>query len=208
MTKSELLSLYRVLADDATEPYLLASAKANLFITEAEREGAERSLYLRTGAAYNIKVVAGKDKYEISPAIIFVDSAKLSGEAHPLRQTTRSNLDYLVPNWEAQSGIPKYWFIENNDLTLHPKPNASFTLQLDGSRRPTKEMETPDHLHEGLVYWVLHRAFSIPDSDLFNPQESADNLKKFGVIFGHKRSASFDIAWKNGAKKSNEPSQF
>jgi len=141
-------------------------------------------------------------------SIIFVDSAKLSGESSPLRQTTREELDYLVPSWELQTGVPKYWFIENNDLTLHPKPNAAFTLQLDGSRRPVEEMETPEHLHESLAYWVLYRAFSIPDTDLFNPQESAVNLKKFELVFGHKRPTTFDVAWKNGSKKSNQSSQF
>ena len=198
MTKPELLALYRLLADDATAPFLSSDTAVNGWITEAEQEGAERALYLRTGAAYNITVLAGQSVYALSNDVIFIDRAKLTGEQSSLRQTTKALLDYKIGNWESKTGTPISFALDNGNLTLYPVPVVNAVLQLDGSRRPIASMETPLHLHESLVYWVLYRHYSRPDADVVDKKAAQDNLRLFTSAFGHKRVASFDVAWKEG----------
>jgi hypothetical protein len=208
MTKPELLALFRVAANDVTTPYLSSDTAVNGWITESEREGAERALYLRTGNAHNVAVAAGTADYTISSSIIFIDRAKLSGERLPLKQSTREELDYWRGDWELETGTPALFIIDGAVMTLYPKPNAAFTLQLGGSRRPEASMETPAHLHENLLYWVLYRHYSVPDTDSINAGSAAFNLKLFESVFGHKRNASFDNAWRNRSKNNHESSQF
>jgi hypothetical protein len=198
MTKPELLALFRTLADDAVAPYLVSDAQVNLWITEAEREGAERGLYLYTGAAHNISVIADTATYAINSAIILLKRAKLSGESSPLVKAMRCDLDANLSDWESKTGTPKLYVLENYNLTLYPKPDAAFTLTLDGSRRPASDMETPAYLHESLVYWLLHKFYSIADADINNQSLALQNLQTFTRMFGHKRSANFDTTLRNG----------
>jgi len=199
MTKPELLALFRTLADDAVAPYLCSDTQVNLWISEAEREGAERALYLRTSATHNIAVLSGTAAYTINSGIIFIDRAKLSSERKPLLKTTRAELDANVTDWENVTGTPKYYFLANMSLTLYPKPDAGFTLTLDGSRRPATDMETPGYLHESLAHWLLYRFYSVRDADANSVQLSQQNLQTFAQIFGYKRKASFETAWRNSS---------
>jgi hypothetical protein len=209
MTKPELLALFRTLADDAVAPYLCSDAQANLWISEAEREACERALFLRTGATHNITVISGTAAYTMHTGIIFIDRAKLSSETKPLVKTTRAELDLSVHDWENVTGTPKYYFIENRTITLYPKPDAGFTLNLDGSRRAASDMEIPANWHEALVYWVLYRFYSGRDADILNNSAAELNLRRFGAVFGHKRSAAFDVAWHNaGYSAAFAASQF
>lgn len=201
MTRTELLALVRVLADDETEPYLLKNDKALLFIKEAEREAAERALYLKLEASHNLAVKANKASYELCPSIIFIDRAKLDGIAAPLVQTTRGYLDHHAEAWEDRVGTPMYFFIEQQQLVLCPTPDKPFTLQLQGCRRPVEDMETPEQYHEKLAHWVLYRFYSLRDADIYSPEKAADHLKEFDLVFGKKRKASFDEAWRSGGKE-------
>jgi hypothetical protein len=46
------------------------------------------------------------------------------------------------------------------------------------------EPEIEEVHHKHLIDWVLHRAFSVPDADLFNPGRSAEGFGMFELHFG------------------------
>jgi hypothetical protein len=47
----------------------------------------------------------------------------------------------------------------------------------------------PQH-HRFLVHWALHRAYSKPDSEIFNPDKAAKALKDFEDYFGYRPTAN------------------
>jgi len=202
MTKADLVAYVRTLADDIVQPYLTSDKALNSYIDEAEREAAERALYLRLDSSYDISVIAGTATYEIIDLIVAINRAKLLGPDKPLIKTTRRELDFNLHQWEEKSGTPKYYFLEGLNLTLYPLPDANFTLLLDGSRFPESSMETPSRHHESLAYWCLYRIYSGRDADVSNPGLANLNLNQFSKVFGHKRSAQFETVNANASEIS------
>ena len=204
MTQEELRRFIRTLADDRNkESPLVSDSELNMFIREAEREAFERSSLGRLDSTYNIRIVQSKSTYEIDELIIFIERAKLSGQSIPLLKTTKKELDFNVPGWELQpEGIPRFYFQNDLIITLYPKPNADFTLILDGCRYPEVSMETPSHLHESLAYWALYRFYSIHDIDTEDMRRAMENRDKFDKVFGHKKPQTFVRDWKNGSAHS------
>jgi hypothetical protein len=101
MLQSELIALVRDLVDDSNDvPYIVSDAVMAGYVDEAEREAAERSLYLTLDSTYNINVLPGIATYQLSPAIIQLTRAKLLGELHPLMQTSQQELDFNINGWE------------------------------------------------------------------------------------------------------------
>jgi hypothetical protein len=197
------MTLFRVLAEDAKEPYQTSDSTLIKYIREAEKEGAERSLYLKLGDDYNFLASSGKASYDVDTEIIFIDRVKLSGAVWPLVKTTKRELDFSINNWDTATGEPKYWFQEQDILTLYPVPTQSYTVMLSGSRRPVSDMETPERYHESLVYWCLYRHFSSPDVDVQNPGLSLKYKADFDKAFGHRRSAQWDAVYRDTSEFSS-----
>lgn len=197
------MTLFRGLAEDAKEPYQTSDLTLIKYIREAEKEGAERALYLKLGDDYNFSVASGKASYDIEPEIIFIDRVKLSGAVRPLVKTTKRELDFSINQWDTATGEPKYWFQEKDVMTFYPKPTESYTAMLSGSRRPIADMETPENYQESLVYWCLYRHFSNPDVDVQNPVLSLKYKADFDKAFGHRRSAQWDTVYRDTSEFSS-----
>ena len=202
MTKADLVAYVRTLAEDLVQPYLTSDKTLDAYITGAEREAAERALYLRLDSSYDISVRSGTPTYEISDLIILINRVKLLGPDKPLIKTTRRELDFNLHQWEEKSGTPKYYFQEGLNITLYPIPDVGFTLLMDGARLPESSMETPAKYHESLAYWCLYRIYSGRDADVTNPGLANFNLSQFTKVFGHKRSAQFETVNANASEIS------
>jgi len=203
MIHAELITLFRSLSGDSVEPYLMTDADLTLRIAEAEREAAERALFLRTDSTHNVAVVSGTSVYAISDLIIFIDRAKLSSEAYPLTKITRGELDFNINTWETETGTPTHYIQEGAKITLYPIPDANFTLQIDGSRRPSASMETPSQYHEALVNWCLYRFYSIFDEASTDQVKAGLNEMEFTRVFGPKRTALSDSVKRNTSGHSS-----
>ncbi|MNV63001.1 hypothetical protein D3C71_1555760 [compost metagenome] len=64
-------------------------------------------------------------------------------------------------------------------------------LRLEGYRLPLAALEQDSdepEIHKGhhrhLVDWALHRAFSVPDADTFDPKRAGDAEAAFAAYFG------------------------
>lgn len=192
MKQSALIALIRRYSGDDVEPYVVPDTVLASFISEAETEAAERAQYLRLDAAYDIAVTSGVSVYAINPSIIFIDSARLSGESKPLIKTTRRELDFNINKWVTEVSTPKYYFQDDTKLTLYPMPDKSYTMQLDGSRRPIVSMETPSQYHDDLSAWCLFRFFSINNNGMTDVNKALMYSSQFDKAFGHKRNALYD----------------
>ena len=192
MKQSALIALIRRYSGDDVEPYVVPDTALTGFISEAETEAAERAQYLRLDSTYDIAVTSGVSVYAINPSIIFLDSVRLSGEGKPLIKTTRRELDFNINKWVTEVSTPKYYFQDDTKLTLYPMPDKSYTMQLDGSRRPIVSMETPSQYHDDLSNWCLFRFFSINNSGMTDVNKAIMYSGQFDKAFGHKRNALFD----------------
>ena len=213
MTKPELLAYIRVLVSDTVPEYNTSDTFINKYIDEAEREGAERSLYLKTDSSFDINITAGISDYNIDESIIFIERLKINGAVKPLIKTTKRELDFQKTSWEldvaTDPAYPVYYFQERNKITLYPIPANSYTLLVDASRRPIYSMETPEELHESLAYWAVYRILINPDVDIYSPKAAFDNKKLFEAAFGMKRTAWFDDLNRNLSMSSSmEPNPF
>ena len=192
MKQSALIALIRRYSGDDVEPYVVPDTVLASFISEAETEAAERAQYLRLDSTYDIAVTSGVSVYAINPSIIFLDSVRLSGEGKPLIKTTRRELDFNINKWVTEVSTPKYYFQDDTKITLYPMPDKSYTMQLDGSRRPIVSMETPSQYHDDLSNWCLFRFFSINNNGMTDVNKALMYSSQFDKAFGHKRNALFD----------------
>ena len=202
MKQSALIALIRRYSGDDVEPYVVPDAVLAGFISEAETEAAERAQYLRLDSTYDIAVTNGVSVYTINPNIIFIESLRLSGADRPLVKTTRRELDFNINKWVTEVSTPKYYFQDDTKLTLYPIPDKAYTLQLEGSRRPTASMETPSQYHDDLSHWCLFRFFSINNSGMTDVNKAIMYSGQFDKSFGHKRKALFDTVNRASAEQS------
>jgi hypothetical protein len=197
MTQAELNAIFFRQSDEVRVPYgigsdgSLASAEAVLatWTIEAEREGAERSRYLRTTSADDIALVAGTSEYVFPGDIVQLDSIKVSGQTRSLIRLSRELFEHYCLN--EGDGVPLYFFLEENTLSVYPTPNDAGTLKIYGRRLPRGAAlsETPARLHEALINWLLFRYYSIRDADMYSPDMAAAYLTRFEDVFGKKKPA-------------------
>ena len=202
MKQSALIALIRRYSGDDVEPYVVPDTVLAGFISEAETVAAERAQYLRIDSTYDIAITSGVSVYAINPSIIFLDSVRLSGESKPLIKTTRRELDFNINKWVTEVSTPKYYFQDDTKITLYPMPDKSYTMQLDGSRRPIVSMETPSQYHEDLSNWCLFRFFSINNNGMTDVNKALMYSGQFDKAFGHKRNALFDTVNRAASEQS------
>lgn len=200
MTLAQLISTFRTLAFDSVAPYLCSDPSVTAWLNEGERRAAVRGRLIfddSTTTVCEIPVVTNTHSYALHPALYELeDRCRLitpgEDEAKSLDLVSRGWLDKNVRNWrDATDGDVLYVVQDDKRLRLVHTPIVNATLRLEGYRLPLVPMvasgdqpELAGLHHERLVQWALHRAFSVPDSELFDPQRSADALAEFTSYFG------------------------
>lgn len=189
MNQADIIAAFRIEADDAVAPYLVSDAKLTLWTAEAEREGAERSRYIRTSADDDIALVINQRDYAFPADIIQLDSLQIDGINYPLTQINRHQLRQRYSAVATCDGLPLYFLLEGAVLSLFPTPTATGVLKVYGRRLPrgASLSETPVDLHESLIFWLLHKYYSVRDADLYAPELAANYLARFEAVFGRKK---------------------
>jgi hypothetical protein len=173
------------------------------YCNEAENEVCIRANLIldKTTALTAITVLSGVSIYAISELILIVRRAKMSTGTEPLVKTSRRVLDATYPNWEAETGNVRSWFPDDsNKIGLYKIPTEGASLNLMVSRLPLVPMALADKLtvspeldeqyHQGLVDWMLHRAYSKQDSETLDLGKAKLHLTRFEKRFGERPSAS------------------
>lgn len=199
MTRDDLIKQFRIQAQDTVQPFLFSNEQVGSWLTEAEGEAAIRGRHLHEStnpAVCEISMLAGTVVYPLHPALYEVThlSSRLAGESRrePVKLVSAEYLDESVPDWRDHTGRPRFAIQTETSLRLVPAPNQAGTLLLEGYRLPLKELgavgvNKPEiHLahHHYLVHWALHKAFSIPDAETFDPNRSALAERAFTDYFG------------------------
>ncbi|MCP4257970.1 MAG: hypothetical protein GY774_10650 [Planctomycetes bacterium] len=186
------------------KPDLLWSlAEWTEYANDAENEACIRANLLidKSSALTSITIASGTGTYSIDAKILVIKRAKLASGTEPLVKTSRRVLDATYPNWEVDSGTVRSWLPdESNKITLYKKPSAGTTLNLMVSRLPLVAMTLADKLtvspeideqyHEGLLDWMLHRAYSKQDAETLDTGKAKEHLKRFTARFGERPPAA------------------
>lgn len=203
MTLAELIAEFRMQAVDAIAPYFWGDEWLAARFTEAQEEAAIRARLLHesaNAAICQIAVTAGTASYPLHAALYEIDYLAFakSGEATrtPVKLVSREAMDAIREDWREQSGNVEYAIQSDTGIRLAYTPDTDGTLYLEGLRLPLKALADDDnkpeihkahHIH--LVQWVLHRAFSIPDADMFDAKRAAKAESNFTDYFGPRPDA-------------------
>ena len=198
MTVAELIARYRSDAFDSVAPFALSDAEVIALLNEAVSEAAIRGRLIHESSASmcRITVTAGKSVYPINAALYELTHTAFREEGQkrePVTLASEEWLDQNVRDWRDEKGRPAYAVQSDRTLRLIPEPDRNGELLLEGYRLPIITLEAgdldavpeinPSH-HRYLVYWVLHRGFSIPDAESFDPSRAVEAEREFTRYFG------------------------
>lgn len=202
MTLAELIAEFRSLAFDEVEPYLFSDDKITNWLNNGLKEACVRGRLLHECDDTDICQIAihqGQAKYPTHPKLYEITHASLTlpsvngGKRTPV----------CLISFEEASRHHSGWQYDEHDynetvqiiqhdtyIRLNRMPDDDGMLYLEGYRLPhkmTNKMDVPEiHLthHEHLIDWALYKAFSVPDSEVFDVNKSQMAKERFTEYFG------------------------
>lgn len=200
MTLLELIAGFRILARDQVAPYLWEDTTLVTFFNQAQSQACIRGRLIcddTTEDVCKIALTAGTQVYTLNAAVFEIVSARLvpasGARSHRLDLVTREWLDAEVRHWRDDAG-PARWLVQDDtSIRVVGDVQTDDAIWIDCYRLPIESMTLDDddsapeiHAmhHEHLIQWALHRAFSIPDADGFDPNRSALAERAFTAYFG------------------------
>jgi hypothetical protein len=190
------ISARRTLDDNSAQDNLWSQAELLEYAQDAENEACERADLIidSTSSLTDITLDTSTGTYGIASTVISVRSAMLSIGTEPLMETTEETLDKSVSGWRTAEGTPRsYVMTPTNNIIVYPIPSVASVLSLTVSRFPNTPMtlvgapEVDARYHQGLVLWMIYRAYLKNDSETLNTDKAADYLRLFEKYFGKKK---------------------
>lgn len=216
MTLEELITMYRALAQDKADPFLCGDELLTIYANEAQNEACRRGELLRDSRheMCSIAYVANQETVDIDPRIVKIKRAYADG--HPVVDVSVDELDEVSPMWQTDSIRERPTHLVSGLTTgvrhLWPRPKEAGTITLTVQRLPLcklandfDEPEIREEAHMGLVEWMLYRAYSSEDTEMYNPTKAAVHEAKFIAEFGRKASTRNETWMRNGRGVSPDP---
>lgn len=215
MNLETLLARVRNDLDDKVERYLYSDEELTGYANTAVLEAAIRARLLKADAITapdlcKITVVAGQADYTLSPDIFVVTHAFIKGGCRKLTRITTASLDKLRPGWDmaetTDTGEPEYLIMDvaQSTVRLWPRPAVAGELHLRVWRKPLESelmiapqdvpcINIPDP--ESLKDWILHEAYLVKDTELYDPERSSTHLSLFEQRFGKRPTVAEMARW-------------
>ena len=187
MNTTELLAQFRSEVFDTAAPYLWSDALIYTYIDDAQKQFCRLTYGIEDARSFKISIKAdGTEWYAIDPMILKIRDA--------VSQTTGDNVPLIAAEKMAQHGLkfdgrqgPLRALItglEKGYVRAHPKPNFSTVVELRVFRLSADvvagdDLEVDPQHHINLLDWVKKRAYSIPDTDTYDPQKAAKHEGAF-----------------------------
>lgn len=196
MTLQDLIRRFRVLSGDRAEPYMWSDEDVADWLNDAQQHACIRARLLREDSAgmCRIALEPGRQSYRLHPALYEIIHARIvpvAGQPRTLRLVSRELLDDEHPNWREDVRPAAMAVQDDTRLRVVGAIAEGDTLVLEAYRLPVSPMEQchdePEihraH-HEHLLQWALHKAFSVVDGELFDPQRAERAALEFAAYFG------------------------
>ena len=203
MTLADLLRRFRVLAKDVAEPYRADDQDVIDWLNDAQAQACVRGrLLVAEGdpALCHIPLTVGQSAYPLHRAIYELIDLRIKtpdGQSHKVVLKSREWLDSEYPGWREHKNCVRIANQTDTGLRLVGQVEDGELLELEAYRLPLVPMAAPadpaaewpspeihEAHHEHLIQWALHKAFSVPDSELFDPERSALSERAFTNYFG------------------------
>lgn len=199
MNVAELIRRFRKLSNDQVEPYFNEDADLMDWINDAVHEACIRGRLLHESENADlcrIAVTAGSSQYPLDLRMYELTHIRFESNAggcpREVQLASEEALDERYHgNWRTRTGEPERAVQSDTALRLVPRPDQDGTLILEGYRLPMQDMEQNDdvpeisqahHIH--LIQWVLHKAFSVPDTEFFDSSRAQIAEMEFTEYFG------------------------
>lgn len=198
MTLRELIDRFRTLANDKVEPYFWADDEIVIWLNDAQEEAVLRGRLLHSSNDVDmcrIAVLAGESVYSYDDLIYEFDAISFHEDFDTKHEcislVSMEELSRYLPDWETAKGKPQYALQDDKRLVLYPMPDKAGTLFLSGYYAPKNILGHDDDVpeihvlhHKHLLDWVLYQAFSIPDTEMFDPNRAKLAEERFTRYFG------------------------
>lgn len=189
-------SVRQTLDDNSTTDKLWSQGDILEYARDAENEACERADLIKdnTSSLTDIAVNTSTGTYGIASTVISVMSVMMTLGSEPLMETSEKVLDLSVSGWRVATGTPRsYVKTPTNKIILYPMPVVADTVNMTVSRFPNTPMtvlgspEVDSRYHQGLILWMLYRAYLKNDSETLNTDKASDYKKAFEKFFGPKK---------------------
>jgi hypothetical protein len=222
MNLLQLRTAARERLDDTVQPYGWSDDELNGFINEAVNEAALRARLLidsTTADCCTVDVTLGTATYALNAAVFEVKRVVITDNNRKLCRVGYEDLDRNRLDWEDDTGMPEYYFLDNEQLgvtslVLYPVPDADLTLNLTVFRLPLAAMaqdedtnEIPERHQSDLLHWACHLAYLKQDADTLNSSKADYYEQKFTQAFGLKQNAEL-VDWRRKHRKIHVQGQY
>lgn len=215
MNLGDLIEAYRDEAHDHATPPFCSDDELVRYANEGQVEAARRAFLLTdsTSPMCTVAYAANDATVALDPRIIEVREAFIGTE--PVCLVSGKQMARFMPAWRMDTlrGQPTrlIYGVDTGKLHLHPRPAASGSIALTVYRLPlvaldddSDEPEIRAEWHQGIVNWMLYRAYSRRDSDRYEPTLAAESLARFEEEFGKKHGARNE-EWSRSGDVSSPP---
>ena len=200
MNLTALIARFRTDANDKAQPYFWEDAEVIAWFNDAVEEAAIRGRLIHESAnpsMCRINLAVGQSVCALHPTMYELDylAYQETGQSsvNCLRLVSQDYLNNEVRDWRQLEGAPKYAIQGDKGLRVVPKPLVAGVVLVEGYRLPKTPIEGGDDEpeinkahHRHLVYWVLHRAFCIPDTEAFDQNRAKVAESEFTQYFGER----------------------
>lgn len=219
MNLEQLIQQFRIDAHDLQPPPFCEPEWVAAWLTEAQAEAAIRGRLLFEAAdpaICEIAVTAGVATYPLHNSLYELEHLRFkatgSTTSDRVHLKTREELDHIRPDWRDRTDSrPRFAIQDDTRITLVDRPSVDGTLFVEGYRVPLKPLvndsdkpEINEAHHRHLVHWALHKAFSVPDGELFDPNRSTLSERAFTAYFGPSPDADLRRATRSDAPQTNK----
>ncbi len=208
MNLEQMIASARARTGDIRTPQLWSDEEWAEYATQAQQEACRRARLILDSTTEEICVIElnSTDKvYPLDERVIFIKRVKVNGISTPLGRVSFEDLDRCNGGWEEEVGEPRAYVpdMDEDKFRPYPAPDGDYTARLTVLRTPLQDLEdgadVPEiksRYHQGLINWMLHRAYSKQDSDGFDADKAANALALFENEFGKKSTAN-EETWIN-----------
>lgn len=191
MTLADLISAFRVQADDQITPYLWSDTEVAGYLADAENEACIRAGLLTDDQI--IRLGPGKNAVLLISEVLDILSVHRAADDVFLAREALADIER-----PRSSGTPRSYALLGQTLYVYPTPTAAQIFRIRVSRlpleplslaRPSAEPEIPKNEHLRILEWAMFRAFSRRDSDTYDPARASVHETHFESHFGPRSSA-------------------
>ena len=205
MNLQALITLYRAQSGDDNFPFFCDDDLLKIYANEAQVEACRRGPLLADTT--RVQIEANQELVKLPRTALRVTRAFVGRQS--VAVVSAQEMDVMHPGWQLDSHQAQSTHLVSGvtagALHLWPRPDVQTELLVTAQSLPKKvlcqdkdEPEVRPEAHSALVDWMLYRAYSREDNDLYNDAKATLALRRFEAEFGAKASARNEAWMRHG----------